>query len=337
MQTAAGSQTFNDLRQQASVSPFIQETDLVIPDSLYIYSQTKRADWENQDRLALSFLNRLITQEAIFAAYKAAAEATLAEEGGCSATSLLLTENSMDVAWLGDSPAFLVGLDSTGRIQEIIGVNEPHIPTYEREAIAALGGLVNADGRLDLAAEASDQVNNYSLSMSRAFGNRWLGNLLIREPGYVHVDTTQLTPTLTWYAVIGSDGILPESERNLMHPRQANATPADLDLITYCAGLFQQLVNAEGLPWLAASGNWAENVAHIAQARLRQMEAAADKNEVGYAAVDDTTVMIIAVAQDFSQTPTIALTIADGHRVGGEVTAQKAVEVIHRSLSGLNV
>jgi Protein phosphatase 2C len=336
MQAAANSQAIHDLCQRASIKPVIQETDLAIPETLYIYSQTKRADWGNQDRLALSFLNQPITKEAIFAAYQAAAEATLAEEGGCSATSLLLTEKGIDVAWLGDSPAFLVGLDSTGRIQEIIGVNEPHIPTYEREAIAARGGRVNEEGRLDLSAEASDQVNNYSLSMLRAFGNRWLGNLLIREPGYIYVDTTKLTPTLTWYAVIGSDGILPESERNLMHPRQANATPADLDLITYCADCFKRLVNADGLPWLAASGNWAENVAQIAQARLRQMEAVADKTEVGYAAVDDTTVMIIALAQDFSQTPTIALTIADGHRAGGEVTAQKAVEAIHLSLSGLN-
>ena len=339
MQTTHNAEPAKTLKQMADLKNTVQETNLLIPGKLYVYSKAKRSTgWMNQDRSAISVFKNNIDPQGLVAAYQAAAKATVSQQGGCSATTLLMTHNGIDVAWLGDSPAFLTGIDpNSGRIQEIMGLNEPHIPFYEREAILARGGRVNAEGRLDLAAEAGDQVNNYSLSMSRAFGNAWLGDLLNREPGLVHIPTNTLNPALHWYAVIGSDGILPESERNLMHPRKADAHFDDRDLITYCAQLFQQLVNAEGKSWLPDSGHWADDIAHIAQERLRQMEAVADKQEVGYAAVDDTTVMIISLAQDFLQTPAIVLSVTDGHREGGEITAQKAVEAIHQNLSSAGV
>lgn len=299
-----------------------------------VSSRPKRASgWACQDRAAISFLNGETGLNALERAYHKANEATLQEAGGCSATTLVIDQTQISVAWLGDSPAFLVGVNEAGALQEILGLNEPHIPLYEQAQIKARGGIVNHEGRLDLASSAQDQVNNYSLSMARALGNQWLGNLLNRTPSLIRFSLSDLSKSLQWYAVLGSDGILPESERSLMFPSTPEAALSDNEIITRSAGLFKALVNDYGKPWLTEQANWAGNVTQIAQEQLLAMEMATDKQQVGYPAVDDTTVLIAPLGRNWPDSVSLALTVADGHRAGGEVTAQKAVEAIHRALA----
>lgn len=301
--------------------------------AVQVSSRAKRnLNWGSQDRAAISFLNAELDSKHLETAYQKANEATFTEDGGCSATTLLIRPDTICVAWLGDSPAFLAGVDSAGKIDEIIGLNEPHAPLYETESIMGKGGMVTPEGRLDLQHSAQDQINNYSLSMSRAFGNQWLGNLLNRQPSLISFPINQLSKSLTWYAVIGSDGILPESERSLLHPGHPEAAFTDNDIITRSARLFQQLVNEQGQPWLSTHTNWASDVTQIAQAQLFKMEQTADKQLVGYPAVDDTTLIITPLS--LSETnASLIITVADGHRNGGEITAQKTVDAIHESLA----
>lgn len=315
----------------------VQHTNPAHPSSrlkgLQVSSRPKRSlNWGSQDRAAISFLKAELDLNHLETAYQKANEATFKEDGGCSATTLLIRPDVICVAWLGDSPAFLAGIDSAGKIAEIIGLNEPHAPIYETDSITKKGGMVTPEGRLDLRHSAQDQVNNYSLSMSRAFGNQWLGDLLNRQPSLTSLPVNQLSKSLTWYAVVGSDGILPESERNLLYPTHSNAAFTDNEIITRSALLFQQLVNEQCQPWLKTQDNWASDVTQIAQAQLLKMEQTADKQMVGYAAVDDTT-LIIAPLSLSEENTSLIITVADGHRNGGEITAQKTVDTIHESLA----
>jgi hypothetical protein len=297
-------------------------------------SRPKRPQgWECQDRGAISAFKSSLGLESLKLAYQQAAEVTKQEEGGCSSTTILISSGLVHVAWLGDSPVFLIGVHKTsGKIEDIKALNEPHIPTYEREDILERGGQVDADGRLDLATSAQDQVNNYSLSMSRAFGNRWLGNLLSRAPGLLSYPLSELSQELEWYALVGSDGILPESERNLMFPKNPQAKAEENDIINFCATLFKNLVNESCQPWLAENKNWAANITQVAQEQLHKMEAIADKQLVGYPAVDDTTLLLCSLS-DINPEISVILTVTDGHRQGGEITAQKAIDAIHTSLA----
>jgi hypothetical protein len=300
---------------------------------LQVSSRPKRSlNWGSQDRAAISFLKAELDLNHLETAYQKANEATLTEEGGCSATTLLMRPDAICVAWLGDSPAFLAGIDSAGKIAEIIGLNEPHAPIYETDSITKKGGMVTPEGRLDLRHSAQDQINNYSLSMSRAFGNQWLGNLLNRQPSLISFPVNQLSTSLTWYAVVGSDGILPESERSLLHPGNPETNFSNNDIIIRSAQLFQQLVNKQGQPWLNTENRWASDVTQIAQTELFKMEQTADKQLVGYPAVDDTT-LIIAPLSLSEENIALIITVADGHRNGGEITAQKTVDAIHDSLA----
>lgn len=318
----------------------VQHTNLANPanlasqlSGLQASSRAKRIlNWGSQDRAAVSIFNAELNSDHLKTAYQKANTATLTEDGGCSATTLLIRPNTISVAWLGDSPVFLAGVDSAGKIAEIIGLNEPHIPLYEADTIKAKGGIVTSEGRLDLQHSAQDQINNYSLSMSRAFGNQWLGSLLNRQPSLVSFPINQLSEGLTWYAVIGSDGILPESERSLLHPTNPNAAFTDNEIISRSALLFQQLVNEQCQPWLKTQPNWASNVTQIAQGQLFKMEKTADKQLVGYPAVDDTTLIITPLSL-IENNISLIITVADGHRNGGEITAQKTVDAIHESLA----
>jgi serine/threonine protein phosphatase PrpC len=317
---------FQDLGQ------VVQDGHSLIFDGLQASSRPKRSNgWESQDRAAISLFHGAVNEQLLQTAYAEAALATESEEGGCSSTTVVLTRDDVRVAWLGDSPAFLIGIHpETGVIKEIKGLNEPHIPTYDRTDILNKGGRIDADGRLDLSASAADQVNNYSLSMSRSFGNRWLSGLLSRVPSIVHWPLHAMDFSLNWFAVLGSDGILPESERNLMFPAAGEAKPQDNDIIHRCADQFKAMANVLCPPSTSIS-KWASVVTQKAQEKLAEMEASADKKQVGYAAIDDTTFMLCPIGA-IKPGISVVLTVTDGHRLGGEVTAQKAVDAIHASL-----
>jgi|GEM_PF-2960547 len=317
---------FQDLGQ------VVQDGHSLIFDGLQVSSRPKRTHgWESQDLAAISLFKASVNEKYLQAAYAEAALVTEAEEGGCSATTVVLTHDDVRVAWLGDSPAFLIGVHpETGLIKEIKGLNEPHIPIYDRFSILDKGGRIDEDGRLDLDAPATDQINNYSLSMSRSFGNRWLSSLLSRVPSVVHWPLHALDFSLNWYALLGSDGILPDSERNLMFPASCEVKPQDNDIIQRCAEQFKAMVNVLCPPGTAIS-NWAPLVTQKAQEKLAAMEADADKKQVGYAAIDDTTFMLCPITA-LKPGITVVLTVTDGHRLGGEVTAAKAINAIHASL-----
>lgn len=316
---------------QSCAELMVPQSNDNIPAILTSCRPKRTGEWQCQDKAAISILKAPVGPNDLQNAFEKAHLATCEEEGGCSVTTLLIEPHSITVAWLGDSPAFLAGVNPEGKIMEIVGLNEPHIPLYEKAAIEGRGGIVTSEGRLDLACAAPDQVNNYSLSMARSLGNRWLQGLLNRIPSVTSIPTTELTEKLRWYAILGSDGILPESERNLMFPGNPAVTFTDNDIIQRSAELFRDMVNEHALPWLTESGNWASNITQIAQERLLQMEQAANKEEVGYPAVDDTTLLIIPLPLTQAGTALLA-TVADGHRNGGEMTAAKAVTTIHHSM-----
>lgn len=308
-----------------------------------------KEDYEIQDRAEIGIMKPGLTEENLRGAYGAGVEATKNKLGGSSGTTMLIMPGRVLVAWMGDSPAFLAGVNpGTGKIEDIIGLNEPHIPFNEEAELVERGGKLDDLKRLDNLEPSHDQENEYPLSMSRAFGNAWLPPL-IREPGIVHYDTTQLSDKLDWYGVVASDGVLMESEADLMFPPKHNrkmmqdselrAKFGHKGLIDYCAYLFQQLVNDDCKPWKPENGNWAENVTKVSQDNLKMMEAnekldpVTNKKRIGYAAVDDTTLLIEPIPQKGTKFPTIVMTVTDGHRRKGEETAAEALKAIHLFLA----
>ncbi|HEY9745839.1 MAG TPA: hypothetical protein V6C99_06435 [Oculatellaceae cyanobacterium] len=275
--------------------------------------------WGSQDRARISMLDRELTAQELQQAYQQTAQETAALEGGCSGTTLLITPKKIHVAWLGDTPAFLVGIDpASGQAVQVKGLNEPHIPIREAERIEKKGGRV-VDGRLD-----KPGATEMSLSMSRAFGNAWLGELLNREPEVLTVERAELDPNLDWVAVVGSDGIIADSEHNLLFPRK-DGRP----IIDHVASLFQELI-AE----IWQSPNRAEVITAKAQAVLQQLyDQTPEPRRFDDAVVDDTTLVIVPLQKMNADIFSCVVTVADGHRDGGEVTAERVAELIHAKLA----
>ena len=290
-----------------------------LPKNTLIFSRPKpKAGWQNQDCVRVDLLEKEIDSADLKKAYQTAAKETAVLSGGSTGTTLVVTPSKIHVAWLGDSPAFLVGVNpDSGLIEEVKGLNEPHTALYEREQIEAKGGRVE-EGRL-----AMPGAEETSLSMSRSFGDSWLGNLLNRDPEIMTIERASLPANLVWYGVVASDGVISDSEYNLLFPR-----PDGSRIIDHVAKLFRTLLTE---PW-SGQQNWAEHITQTAQQELQKLhDKTPEPRRFDDAVVDDTSMAIVPISSNESHT--YVATVTDGHRDGGEIVANQVIHIIHDYLN----
>lgn len=305
---------------QVSFSGTVEASQL--PLGTFLSSRPKpRPGWQNQDRAKIDLLDKEISANQLREAYLKAAQQTAELSGGSTGTTMIVTPSMIHVAWLGDSPAFLVGVDSkTKNIKQVVGLNEPHIPLYDENRIKSNGGYVE-EGRL-----VRPGATETSLSMSRSFGDSWLGETLVRQPDLITIERKELSSSLTWYGVVGSDGVIMDSEYNLLFPRKDGT-----QIIDHVAKLFGDLLKE----FRAEQEDWADIITAKAQEKLQELhDKTPEPRRFDDAVVDDTSLAIILLSQktDHPAYSYIA-TVTDGHRDGGEITAQKAIAIIHETLT----